>query len=176
MKYQVTEDTSHIIPYQGNTSSYNSRMCEVVVSTARAGGQKAQMCVNCGISESTFNNYLNEYPEFKKAFEHAVLIFMADQEALLNAGARGLVKNYNFKANEKILGTLDRKYQSLTNGSNTTININTINLTPEQRNEKIKQITEKLKAFGIEYEPENSDQNTIIEANSDSSRENERST
>lgn len=155
MKFILDSNEVVKLPYQtGPTTKYMPKMCDVVISTAQSGGQEAQMCVNCGISMSTFIKYQKEYPEFMAAVEYAKLVFVATLEAMMVAGAEGKIEKYNFKANEKLLEVAEEKYRKLAerNQSNTTVNINTINLSPEERTEKIKQISEKLKTFGIEYQ------------------------
>lgn len=154
MKFQLEYNGIVKLPYQrGGNSSYIPKMCEVVISTAEAGGQEAQMCINCGICMNSFRKYQKEHPDFAAAVEYARLIYVATLEAMMVAGAEGKIERYNFKANEKLLEVAEEKYRKLAerNQNNTTINVNTINLTSEQRIDKIKQISEKLKSFGIEY-------------------------
>ncbi len=152
MKFQINTEIAERLPYLKGKSKYDPKMCSVIISTAQTGGQKAQMCINCGITEQTFDKYMSEYQEFKEAYEYAMLHIIADHEALMDAGAKGQIENYNFKANERILSANHKKYQQITDkGVNTTININTINLTHEQRVEKIKQLTEKLAEKGISH-------------------------
>ncbi len=154
MKFKMDLPTNMKLSFKpGAVPKYDVKMCEVVISTAECGGQEAQMCINCGIGKSTFNKYIKEYPEFAAAVEYAKLIFVATLEAMMVAGAEGRIEHYNFKANEKLLAVAEEKYRSLSErGQSTTVNINTINLSPEERNNKIKQISEKLKSFGIEYD------------------------
>ena len=154
MKFQLEHTDTIRLPYQkGSISSYNPKMCDVVISTAESGGQEAQMCINCGICMNSFRKYQKEYPDFAAAVAYAKLIYVATLEAMMVAGAEGRIEKYNFKANEKLLEVAEEKYRKLAerNQNNTTINVNTINLTPAQRIDKIKQISEKLKSFGIEY-------------------------
>lgn len=155
MKFQLSDEVVETIPYtRGLVPVYHPKMCDVVISAAQAGGQEAQMCINCGICMSTFKKYQKDYPEFASAVEYAKLIFVARLEAMMVAGAQGDIEKYNFKANEKLLAVAEEKYRTLSERiqGNTTVTINTINLTSEQRLEKIKQISEKLKGFGIDYE------------------------
>ena len=155
MKFQIDSDQVLKLPYQrGVITSYLPKMCDVVVSTAQSGGDEEQMCLNCGIGMQSFRKYQKDHPEFAQAVEYAKLLYVASLQALMVAGASGLVEHYNFKANEKLLEVAAEKYRKLAerNQINNTVNINTINLTPQQRIEKIQQISEKLKSFGIEYD------------------------
>lgn len=155
MKFILDSTEILKLPYQkGQNPKYMSKMCDVVISTAQGGGQEAEMCINCGIGMATFKKYQKEYPEFAAAVEYARLVFVATLEAMMVAGAEGKIEKYSFKANEKLLEVAEEKYRKLSerNQNNTTVNINTINLSPEERTEKIKQISEKLKSFGIDYQ------------------------
>lgn len=150
MKFEISENAPEIVPFKaGRRTDYTPRMCEIVVATAEAGGFRAAMCVNCGISNSTFANYIREYPDFAEAVEYAELVLLAQQEALLTAGAQGKIKNYDFRANSYILNNKYRHIYDKTTGS-TEVNINTINLTPEQINEQIAKKYARLRAFGVD--------------------------
>ena len=132
---------------------YKPEMCDIVVQVANDGGFHAAMMVALGIGNDTFYRWKREIPEFKEAVEKADLISLALQEAILMDGMLGKIKGYNYSANSKIL---DNKYKALyqKDGSgNTEITINTVNLTPEQLDNKIAQKLEKLKTMGIELKP-----------------------
>jgi hypothetical protein len=138
-------------PKRGAPTKYEDWMCDKVVEVAQDGGFHAAMMVACGIDNDTFYRYKREIPEFKDAVEYADLISLAIQEATLIAGSRGEIRNYNFASNAMILSN---KYRALYKGnegsSNTEININnnTINLSPQERDDKIAQILQKLKSAG----------------------------
>jgi len=136
---------------RGAPCKYETWMCDTVIDIAQSGGFHAAMMVACGIDNDTFYRYKREIPEFKEAVECADLISLAIQEATLVAGARGEIKNYNFASNAMILSNKYRAlYKGTEGGNNTEININnnTINLSPKERDDKIAQIMQKLKATG----------------------------
>jgi len=155
VKMIISDEVVQTIPYsRGAPTKYHPKMCDIVISTARSGGFKAAMCVNCGVSLCAFDKYLKEHQEFREAFEYAELITLKIQEELLVAGATGQVEGYNFKANAFVL---TNKYKSLydaTGKGNTEITINTINMTSDQMQAKIAQKIEKLKAMGQILVPE----------------------
>ena len=145
-----TPEQDFIPAKAGRTSSYRSEMCNLVIKVAEDGGFHAAMMVALGIGNDTFYRWKREIPEFKEAVEKADLVSLAIQEAALMDGMLGKIKGYNFSANAMIL---NNKYKSLyqKEANNTTdITINTINLTPEQLDNKIAQKLEKLKTMGIE--------------------------
>lgn len=133
----------------GRNTKYDSSMCDLVKAIARSGGFHAAMIMACGISKKTFYKWQDDYEEFKEAVEEADTISLAFQEKCLVEGMLGNIKNYNFSANAMIL---NNKYKTLYtksgDGPTTEININTINLTQEQIDDKIAQKLEKLGAAG----------------------------
>lgn len=135
---------------------YAEWMCDAVIEVAEEGGYHAAMMLRIGVSKATFYNYRDDFPEFKEALERADLINLARQEKLLLDGAEGNIRNYNFTANAYIL---QNKYKSLyqrdnKEQNNTAITINNLNLSPEQRDYKIAQISEKLRSMGINILPD----------------------
>lgn len=131
---------------------YRPWMCDAIIEVAQEGGYHAAMMLRIGVSKGVFYDYKNTIPEFAEALEKADLINLARQEKLLLDGAEGKVKNYNFTANQYIL---QNKYKSLYQRDNkelgsTSITINNLTLTPEQRDSKIAQISEKLRSMGID--------------------------
>lgn len=149
MKLIIGEEVVQTIPYKrGKPSSYHPKMCEIVIRTAEIGGFEAAMCINCGISISTFKKYIKEYEEFAEAVEFAKLITLKLQEEILVAGSLGQIEGYNFKANEKILSSKYRELYGKEDKDVNTITVNNISLTVEQMQEKISQKLEKLKFMG----------------------------
>lgn len=159
MKHIISKDSPAYVPFRraGSQTKYSSMMCDKVVAVAMEGGFRAAMCVALNISLSTFNNYIRDYPDFADAVEFADLVTLAQQEQLLQDGARGMTEGkYNFTANAFILSNKYKHlYDKAGGGGNTEININnnTINLTPEQLTAKIAQKMEQLKIRGIELDP-----------------------
>jgi hypothetical protein len=150
MKFAIREDTETYIPYQrGVKSLYNPRMCDLVIETAIAGGFHAAMCLSCGITAKTFDNYRKEHIEFNDAVEYADLITLSQQEQKLQDMADGKIKG-DYRATAMLLNNKYRHIYDKTAGSNTEITINTINLTSDQMNAQIAQKLEKLKSMGIE--------------------------
>ena len=153
MKFKVSEQLPNNLMdpiKQGRPSLYDPKMCEIVIEIAKEGGFRAAMCVGLGITERTFNKYIKDFPEFANAVEFAELILLAQQEELLQLGAQGKIKNYDFRANSYILNNKYKQLYDKSGGNNTEVTINTINLTPEQIQNKIAQKLEKLKSLGIE--------------------------
>jgi intergrase/recombinase len=163
MRFDLSDEVNRDIPpyVRGKLSLYHPKMCDVVINTAMQGGFKAEMCINCGISNATFDKYVNTYPEFKESYEFAELIILREAEKLLQKGARGELPGEAFKYLSKLL---DNKYKHLYEkaGNNTEITVNTINLTPEQVSAKIAQKIGSLKAQGVDLGI--TDQSNIVDA------------
>lgn len=142
----------------GRPESYEPWMCDKIVEIAATGGHIAQMCVAIGIkTETTFNTWKKKYPEFGEAAEYAKLYSKAYYEHLNLLGARGDLPGFSAAALEKIMtAKFGEEYKKDNQGSNnkTEITINNLNLSPEEVNRKIAQISEKLKSMGVIHQPD----------------------
>lgn len=109
---------------------YHPDMCPKIIEVAKDGGHVAQMCLELNIkSRDTFYRWVDEFPEFKEAYETSKLYSQAFYENLLLAGACGRVKNYNFSSLAMILNNKfpDDYKRSATGSTGTEINIGSIN-------------------------------------------------
>lgn len=130
-------------------TKYRPWMCDAVIEVAEKGGFHAAMMLRLGISRGTFYSYIREYPEFARAVEQADLITQSDNENTLSAIAKNK-KAGDFKAVSYILQTKFAKDypKDVIDSSSTNITINNLNLTSEERDHKIAQLAEKLRAAG----------------------------
>lgn len=130
---------------------YNRSMCNTVIQVAEDGGYHAAMCLELGISRSTFDNYRKNYPEFARAVEQADLISQSDTERTLSDISKNK-KAGDFGAAKFILQTKFKEEYPLEkpDSTNTSITINNLNLTNEEKDLRIQQISEKLKLAGYD--------------------------
>lgn len=125
-------------------------MCDTILEIAEQGGHVAQMCVAIGISSrDTFYRWIKEYPEFAEAYDASRLYSQAFYENLLLAGACGKVKNFNFSGVAMIMNNkFGDEYKRNATGSNTEINIGSINsieqMDSKELDQKIAQLQKKL--------------------------------
>lgn len=131
---------------------FSPEMCDQIIEVADNGGHVAKMCSVLGIkSRDTFYRWIKEYPEFAEAYETAKLRSQAFYEDLLLAGTLGKVKNFNFNG---LAMTLNNKfgdeYKRNSSGSNTEINIGSINSIEKMDSKQLDQKIEKLqKKLGL---------------------------
>lgn len=124
-------------------------MGEEIKRIAKEGGHVAAMCCAIGIkSKDTFYRWVEEYPEFKEAYNEAKLISQAAYENLAFQMATGVVKG-DAKTLAIILNNKFKEdYTRSAGGAGTEINIGSINtiehLDNNALNDKIKKLTEKL--------------------------------
>lgn len=110
-------------------TAYEPWMCSEIIKIAEEGGHVAQMCTAIGIrSRDTFYRWLEEYAEFKEAYETAKLHSQAFYENLLLAGAVGKIKNFNFSSIAMIMNNkFSDDYHRSGGPAGTEINIGSIN-------------------------------------------------
>ena len=149
-------------------TKYESWMCDKLVDVAEQGGHVAQMCKAIGIrSRDTFYRWLQQYPEFKDAYEASKLESQSFYENLLLAGALGKIEKFNFPSIAMILNNKfgDDYKRSGTGGSNTEITIGAINtieaMTEDQLSNKIKSLQKKLDL--VPLIEDNQDDNEILQ-------------
>lgn len=138
-----------LLPKERNTK-YEEWMCDKIIEVAEQGGHCAAMCKAIGVkSRDTFYRWLKEYPELNEAYEKSKTVSQAFYEEVLLAGALGKIKNYNFNSIAMILNNkFGEEYKRSASGSNTEINIGSINsieqLTSQELDKKIAQLQKKL--------------------------------
>lgn len=131
---------------------YDPSFCDIVIEVAEKGGWHAAMYRKLGITKKTFQQYRKDIPEFAIAVEEADLILQESLEKTLLGLAKAECKG-NLAAIQFLLQVKFRdEYRLSTDvkSESTNITINQLNLTPEQRDYKIAQLTEKLRAQGID--------------------------
>jgi hypothetical protein len=131
------------------STGYKPEMCAQIIEVAESGGHVAAMLKAIGIkSKDTFYRWLREYPEFNEAYEESKLVSQAFYEEVLLAGALGKIKNYNFSSMAMILNNKFKESYSRGTGSNTEINIGSINsiehLDGKELDKKIERLQKKL--------------------------------
>lgn len=130
---------------------YKPSMCATVIQVAKEGGFHPAMMLKLGISRTSFYTYIRDYPEFARAVEQADLITQAQHEKNLVECAEGSSKA-DFKATAFVLQTkFNKDYPKDTpETNNTTITVNNLNITPQERDNKIAQLADKLRAVGFD--------------------------
>lgn len=143
----MTDSTELILK---DKTKYRPEMCEKIKEIAADGGHVASMCAELEIkSRDTFYRWLRKYPEFKEAYNESRMLSQAFYENILLAGACGRIKNYNFSSIAMIMNNkFPEDYKRSANGSNTEINIGSINsidnLDTKALDSKIQRLQEKL--------------------------------
>ncbi len=139
-----------LLPKRVRSTKYKASMCEEIIDIASNGGHVAQMCVKLGIrSKDTFYRWLNENSDFQDAYSESKLVSQTYYERILLMGALGQIERYNFNSMAMILNNkFGDDYKRSSTGSNTEINIGSINsieqLDSEALENKIKQLNDKL--------------------------------
>lgn len=139
----------------GPESNFNADwMCEKIIEVARNGGHQAAMMLAIGVrSTDTFYRWLEQYPEFKNAYEYSKVVSKAFYEDIGLKGALGMIPGFNFHSYAMTMNNkFPEDYKRSATGGNTEITINTMNLSPDQLDSKIAQKLEQLKAFGVEMD------------------------
>lgn len=124
-----TKVEEEYIPKRKVATKYEPWMCDKIIEIAEQGGHVANMCQAIGIaSRDTFYRWLDEYDEFKEAYETSKMYSQAFYENLLLAGACGRIKNFNFNSVAMIMNNkFSDEYKRSPTGSTTEINIGSIN-------------------------------------------------
>lgn len=141
-------DAELITPIKGAPTKYHPDLCAKLKEVAEQGGHVPQMCAALGIkSKDTFYRWLDQYEEFKEAYEEAKLISQAFYENVLLMGALGKIKGFNFSAMAMLMNAkFSEEYKRV--GTGTEINIGQINsigsLTGSALDDKIKALQSKL--------------------------------
>lgn len=141
-----------VIKKRGAPRKYTPEMCDVIVKIGEEGGGIAKMCQAIGIgSYETFYRWLDDYPEFRDAYNKAKLGSLAFYEDILLAGGLGRIKGFNFNSIAMIMNNKfpDFYKRGAGTGANTEINIGSINsienLSTEDLDKKIESLQKKLK-------------------------------
>ena len=141
----------------GRPTNYQPWMCDKIIEIASKGGHRAQMIVALGIrSDTTLDTWCDKYPEFKEAYALSKIYSQAFYEDLNLKGTMGEIDRFNVTG---LALTMNAKFPdeykrpgSGGSTNNTEININSINLSPQQIDNKIAQLLEKFKAQGLEWD------------------------
>lgn len=145
---------SDLIKKRGAPTKYTPDMCDKIIEVAAQGGHITEMRLAIGAySKETWYRWKEEHPEFAEATELAELISLVWWE---RRGREGISeKNFNATVYAMIMNNKHKNEYSRNTGSNNTeITINTVNLSPEQIEQKIAQKLEKLRTLGITWEAE----------------------
>jgi len=140
-------------------TKYNPDMCQKIIDVAEQGGHVAAMLKAIGIrSKDTFYRWLRDYPEFNEAYEASKLASQAFYEEVLLAGALGKIKNYNFNSIAMVMNNkFSDEYKRSATGSNTEVNIGSINsiehLNSTELDKKIERLQKKLNLIPREETP-----------------------
>jgi len=142
---------------RGPESRYTPDMCDRILKIASEGGHTAKMMMELGIaSKETFYRWQNENPEFKEAYALSKLVSQAYYEELGLQGAIGEIPNFNASTYALIMNNkFSDEYKRSGSGSHTEITVNTLNLSPEQIENKIAQKLERLKSLGVTLDQTN---------------------
>lgn len=139
----------------GPKPKYLPQYCEDIIEVAASGGHIPAMMLKIGVrSKETWYRWQKEYPEFKEAVEFANVVSQATYEELGYRGLTGQIKFFNATTYAMIMNNKFGDEYKRNGSSDTEINIvnNTLNLTPDQVNQKIAQKIEKLKSLGVDIE------------------------
>lgn len=144
----------NVIPSKGTW--FQPWMCEKIKEVATNGGYVAAMCLAIGIrSRDTFYRWVNEYPEFKEAYEESKLISLARLERLADDMAYGKVKG-DFKALALLANNRFREDYTRSASGGTEINIGSINsiesMPSEALQDRIEKLTKKLGVGPVDRE------------------------
>lgn len=131
---------------RGPKNKYEPWMCEKIIEIAEQGGHVAQMCKAIGLrSRDTFYRWVRENEEFKNAYEESKVASQAFYENILLMGGLGKIPGYNFSSIAMVMNNkFSDDYKRSATGSNTEININTVELDTKQLDEKIEEAKAKL--------------------------------
>jgi len=152
-----------VIPKVRKTK-YDPRMCNKIIEIAEQGGHIPAMLKSIGVrSKDTFYRWINEYPEFKEAYEASKLASQAFYEEVLLAGALGKIKGYNFNSVAMVMNNkFPDTYKRSATGSNTEVNIGSINtveqLGGKELDKKIQLLQKKLNLIPVEGTESDSEQ------------------
>ncbi len=146
-----------VLPKRGPVSKYTPEACDKLKEVAESGGHVSQMCIALGIrSRDTFYRWIKDYSEFKEAYEEAQLISQAFWENILLMGGLGKIPHFNFNSIAMIMNNkFPDEYKRSATGSNTEINIGSINsieMDPKELDNKLESIKKRLQA--LNYDPE----------------------
>ncbi len=141
----------------GRPTGYQPWMCDKIIEIASQGGHRAQMIVALGVrSDTTIDDWCEKYPEFKEAYALSKIHSQAFYEELNLKGTMGEIDRFNVTG---LALTMNAKFSneykrpgSTGATNNTEININAINLSPQQIDNKIAQLLEKFKSQGLEWD------------------------
>ena len=157
--------SSEFVNKVGKTTYYEPWMCDKIIEIASQGGSRSKMIVALGIRrEATINEWCEKYPEFREAYAISKHYHLAYLEDINLENAKGEIKG-NATSMALMLNNyhpeIYKRNPDATGGGHTEININTINLSPEQMDTAIKQKIQLLRSFGLEFDPTKS---TITDA------------
>lgn len=134
-------------------SKYKPWMCDKVVEIAADGGYIAKICIELSITPPTLTLWEKTRPEFARAMGVARLYMKAYLEEKMIDGMNGEIAGFNSTALAVALNAkFPEEYKRANGGSSTeiTVNNNTVNMSVSEMDDKIKQIHQKFKSWGIE--------------------------
>lgn len=131
---------------RGPKPKYESWMCDKIIEVAEQGGHVAQMCKAINIrSQDTFFRWVRENEEFRDAYEESKVASQAFYENILLMGGLGKIPGFNFSSIAMVMNNkFPQEYKRSATGSNTEININTVELDSKQLDQKIDEVKARL--------------------------------
>lgn len=147
-------------------TKYDPKMCDKMIAVAEQGGHIPAILKAIGVrSKDTFYRWLRDYKEFNEAYEASKLASQAFYEEVLLAGALGKIKGYNFNSIAMVMNNkFSDEYKRSATGSNTEVNIGSINsienLNSEQLDKKIQRLQEKLNLIPESIDDRQSEEGT----------------
>lgn len=135
---------------KGAPKKYDPKFCEEICLVAAGGGHIPAMMIKIGVkSKDTWYRWQKEYPEFKESVEYAELISQAFYEDLGLKAVQGKIKDFSATTYALLMNNkFGKDYKRNPTSSEINITNNTLNMTPEQVQQKIAQITQKMKSAG----------------------------
>jgi len=140
-------DLDHqIIPKNpvGHPVEYRPYMGQMMLPWAMEGLHVSGVCVKFGITETTFYNWIERYPEFKEAYDQFKVLSVAYHESIGHKALLGEIPHFNAKLYQFIM-TNKYRHMYVNTGGPTEITINNLTTVPlETLLEKSKEYQEKL--------------------------------
>ena len=148
-------DIDRVLEVWGRPEEYDPSACIAIIVSAAKGRHMDSWAIAAGAkSRQTLYNWEERHPEFKEAMDYARLI---SRDFYGSAGAEATLGNIpNFNANtwativkNKFPDEWGQSTES-SGGSTTNINFNTVNLTSDEKVNKVKSLIQQLKQSGHE--------------------------
>lgn len=150
---EENNNINDLVVSRGRPTNYRPEMCDKIIEVAGRGGHIAEMRLSIGVySKETWYEWKEKYPEFAEAVRIAELVSLVWWERY---GRDNLTtKNFSATSYAMIMNNKFKDDYSRTGSGNTEITINTVNLSPEQLEQKIAQKLDKLRTLGITLDSE----------------------